>query len=437
MNNTPPTHSSPRPDNIQDVQHNPLEFLTSLSKRGDVVPYATSYGPVYLINHPDHIRQVLHSGNYVRGSLMKMLLGEGLLASEGDYWRRQRRLMQPVFHQQKVAAFDDIITKAAAEMLERWQELSGSGEAVDVATEMTHLTLRIVGKALFSVELQDHLGILAKAVKYLVQDFGRFGGTLFGAPYQIDSTRNRRFAAAMDAIDGIVHRIIQDRRRSNEKIDDLLSMLIEGGEELDDRRVRDEIVTMLFAGHVTTANILTWTWYLLSRYPAVELRLHGELARVLGGRPPVAQDVPELCYTRMILQESLRLYPPVWFIARKTLADDEIDGHRIAANTTVVVSPYLMHRDARYWDDPEQFNPERFSPEASAHRPASAYLPFAAGQHICIGNHVAMLEGQLVLAMVSQRYRLRLVTETAVEPEPALTLGVRGSVPMTIEERFA
>jgi cytochrome P450 len=440
MNNTPETRDDLRADDAHDVQHNPLEFLMSLSKRGDVVPYVTPYGHVHLINHPDHIRHILQSANYVRGSMMKMVLGEGLAASEGFYWRRQRQMMQPAFHQHRVAEFDAVIRKTTADMLQRWQGFSGSGQPIDVSIEMTHLTLKIIGKALFSVDLNKDLGVLAEAVGTIDKDLGAFGNTLFATPHRIDSTRNRRFGAALATVDRVVQRVIRDRRRSNKNIDDLLSVLLshrdkESGKALTDRQLRDEVVTMLLAGHVTLTDMFNWAWYLLSQHHDIEARFHGELARLLGGRLPGAQDLPDLHYTRMILQESLRLYPPAWFIARTALTDDEIGGQRIPASATVVVSPYLMHRHPGYWENPEQFNPDRFSPETSADRHPQAYIPFGGGQHSCIGNRLVMFEGQLVLAMVGQRYRLQLVPETSVEPEPALTLRIKGSLPMTLGER--
>jgi cytochrome P450 len=394
-----------------------------------------------LINEADGARRVLQSGNYVRGSMLKLVLGEGLLASEGVYWRRQRRLMQPAFHQQRVAGLDSIITSFAAKMLGRWQEFSVSGRPVDVAAEMPRLTLKIIAKALFSVELNDQLGALSEAVTQLDEDLGRFASMLFTTPPQMSLARNRRFETALREVDRVVHSMISGRRQSQEKIDDLLSLLLshhaeETDKGLDDRQIRDEAVTMLLAGHVTTANALSFAWYLLSLHPDVEARLHDELGRVLDGRLPTARDIPELRYTRMVLQESLRLYPPVWFISRKALADDDIGGYRIPANAAVVVSPYLMHRHPDYWDDPEQFNPERFALESTGDRPDHAYIPFGAGPHTCIGVHLAMLEGQLILATVAQRYKLGLAQQTVVEPEPALTLKVRDRLPMILQDRL-
>jgi cytochrome P450 len=426
---------------LANIAADPLECLTALSKHGDTVPYQTAYGPIYLINHAAGARRVLQSGNYVRGSMLKMVLGDGLLASEGPYWRRQRRVMQPAFHQRRVAGMDSVITSIAAEMLGRWREFSASGQPVDVAAEMPRLTLRIIAKALFSVDLNDQLDALSGAVTQLDEELGRFASMLFTAPPQMSLARNRRFETALREVDRVVQNIIVGRRGSDEKIDDLLGLLLshrgkEDGKGLADRQIRDEAVTMLLAGHVTTANALSFTWYLLARHPAVEARVHDEVDRVLGRRVPTARDIPELRYTRMVLHESLRLYPPVWFISRKAVADDVVGGCRIPAGAPVVVSPYLLHRHPDYWVDPERFDPERFDPGNAADRSDHAYLPFGGGQHACIGAHFAMLEGQLILATVAQRYRLSLTGETQVEPVPALTLKVRDPLPMNLQERL-
>jgi cytochrome P450 len=429
---------APRSDAPIDAS-DPLRFLTRLAGRGDVVPYDTAYGSVYLINRPELVRHVLQSDNYVRGSMMKMVLGEGLLASEGDYWRRQRQLMQPAFHAQRIAAMGTLMTQAAVETMAGWQKYAGSGRPIDIQTEMVHLTLKIIGKALFNIDFHDELDAVAEAVKTMVADLGRFAGTLFAKTYPVDAERNRRFDAALQTVDDLVHRVIDERRRNSETVGDLFSVLLshrdkQSGKALNDRQVRDEVVTMLLAGHVTTANMLTWAWYLLSEHRAIEAELHRELSRALGGRLPAARDIPALPYTRMVLQETLRLYPPVWFMSRGAVADDEVGGYQIPANATIVISPYLVHRHPAYWTNPEQFNPERFAPEDMADRPSFAYLPFAAGHHVCIGNHLALLEGQLVLATIAQKYKLRLAPGAVVEPEPALTLRVRDRLPMILED---
>jgi cytochrome P450 len=424
----------------QEAVSNPLLFLMRLSQREDVVQYATRYGPVCLVNDPDWIRHVFQSGNYIRGSMLKMVLGEGLLASEGTYWRSQRRVMQPAFQHDRIAQLGTVMTEIAESRFERWECHARSGQTMDMEDEMTDLTLRIIGKALFGIDWSDQLDILREAVKTLVDDAGYFLRTLLALPYQIDASRNRRFADALRAVDQIVYRVISERRRSEERFDDLLSILLshadkESGVGLNDPQLRDEFVTMLLAGHVTTANMLAWTWYLLSQHSAIEQRLHGELESALGGRRPSVQDLPKLPYTRMVLQETLRLYPPVWFVARRAVRPDTIGRYHLSPNATVVVSSYLTHRHPKYWEAPAQFSPERFLPEASAGRHPLAYFPFGSGYHTCIGNHLAMLEGQLVLATVAQHFRFCVVPGSAVQPEPLLTLKVHDGLPVTVEER--
>jgi len=371
--------------------------------------------------------------------MLKMVLGEGLLASEGPYWRSQRRLMQPAFQHERIAPLGTMMTEITQGQFERWESHTRSGRPVNMEKEMTDLTLTIIGKTLFGIDWSDQLDNLREAVTTLVDDAGYFLRTLVALPYQIDPSRNRRFADALRAVDQIVYQAIDERRRSQERFDDLLSILLSHGDKescvgLNDRQLRDEFVTMLLAGHVTTANMLAWTWYLLSQHAVIEQRLHDELESVLGGRLPCVQDLPKLQYTRMVLQETLRLYPPVWFIARRTVRADTIGRYHFSPNATVVVSSYLTHRHPDYWEAPAQFIPERFLPERSTGRHPLAYFPFGGGQHTCIGNHLAMLEGQLVLATIAQRYRFCVVPGKAVEPEPVLTLKVRDGLPMTVEE---
>jgi cytochrome P450 len=394
------------------------------------------------LNRPDYIRQFFQSGNYSRGSTLKLVLGEGLLAAEGPYWRSQRRLMQPAFRHDRIAAFGPMITDLTTGLFERWQMFAPTNEPIDIAGEMTRLTLKIIGKTLFSVEWNDRLEILTEAVGTLVDDVGQLMGTLFATTPKIDPARNRRIGNALRTVDQVVLRVIEKRRRGGENFDDLLALLLshpdgQTADGLDDRQVRDEFVTMLLAGHITTANMLGWTWYLISQYPRVEQRLHDELKNTLGGRLPTVQDLPRLQYTRMVLQESLRLYPPVWFIARKAIRGAKFGHHQISPGATVVVSSYVTHRHPSYWTSPGEFDPERFLPQRVADRQPQIYFPFGEGHHVCIGNHLAMLEGELVLATIAQRYRLRLVPHRSVEPEPSLTLQIRGGLPMTIEERPA
>jgi cytochrome P450 len=435
----PPGPSVPiAPDAFQD----PLHFLLDLTRAyGDMVRYPTAYGPVYLVNHPDYVGYVLQSNNFIKTALLKIIFGESLFTSEGAYWRRQRRIMQPAFHQERIAALDKLITGATLGMLRRWQALADSGQPLNVAAETAGLTLRIIGKALFSIDFSDKENSLHNAITSMLEKLGHSVCALFPLPNHVAPSRNRSLQTALQTVDRSIYRMIKERRCQSEKGTDLLSMLLawesETGEELAESQLRDEVFTMFLAGHETTANMLAWALYLLSEYPEVEDHLNAELSRVLGQRLPAFQDLPNLPYSRMILQETLRLYPPGWFLVRKAVREDNVGGYRIPADTPVIVSPYAMHRHPAYWEKPEQFDPERFAPERSENRPVYAYLPFGGGKHLCIGNHLAMLEGQLVLATIAQRFRLRMEPGQSVEPNPLLTLRPKHGLMMRLSTKLA
>lgn len=422
------------------TQRDPLGFLLDLTTHyGDLVRYETAYGATYLVNDPEHIGHVLNNANYPRGSLLTMVLGDGLLASEGDYWRRQRRMVQPDFHHHRIAGFAQVVTSATLKMLDRWQRHMSEGEPVELASEMARLTLDIIIEALFSGDLQEQAKTLREAVTPLMMDIGSIVCTQFGSPLSISRSRNARFQATLRTVDQIVYSAIRERRQRSGGGFDLLSLLLsvrdEDGEGLDDRQVRDEVVTFVFAGSETSSLMLGWTWYLLASHPDVERRLKAELDAVLCGRAPDFRDLIELKYTRMVIEESLRLYPPVWSIFRQAEAEDMLGGCRVTAKASMVVSPYTMHRHPRYWPDPDRFDPERFAPEVSATRPRNAYLPFGGGRHVCLGNYFAMMEGQLIIATVAQHYRLRLVPGHPVEPHPLVTLRQRHGIMATLDPR--
>jgi len=435
--------SPPGPSGIKSAGDvvDPLRFLLHLTREyGDVVQYPSAYGPVYLINHPDHVGRILQNKNYLRVPLLKLALGMGLITSEGPYWRDQRHLAQPAFHQKCIATFDHLMTGATEAMLRRWEAFADTGQPIEIAAEMTRLTLGIIGKALFSADLTTHADALAIAITTIVEDLGNLARSLFNSPYNITSSRNCRLEEQLQVVDRIVYGIIDSRRQSDDPTSDLLAMLLSGrdrttDESLSDLQLRDEVVTMLVAGHETTANMLSWAWYLISQHPGVEHQLHTELARVLGERSPTVRDLAKLPYSRMVLQESLRLYPPVWFIPRKNLVEDKLGDFTIPANSRIVLSPYTTHRHPTYWANPEQFEPERFASDRSEGRPHYAYFPFGGGHHLCLGNNLAMMEGQLVLVTVAQHYRLRLIPGHPVEPDPLVTLRHRYGLPMTLDSR--
>ncbi len=425
----------------------PLEAIGADWRRyGDVVRYRLGAMQVFLVVHPDGVNQVLQENhrNYVKSvdyQILKRVLGEGLLTSEGPLWLRQRRLMAPMFHRQRIAEFGATMVDSTLKMLDHWSSLASQGSTFDVCNEMMHLTLEIVARVLFKVELAGEMAHeIGRDVTVSNERLGQFDlGTLL--PW-LPTPRNREFRRAIRSLDAIVAGIIADHRSSGRDRGDLLSLLLaardqDTGEAMSDQQVRDEALTLILAGHETTANALAWTWYLLSQNPDVERNLHAELADVLGGRAPAVADLPNLRYTSMVIDESMRLYPPAWSVGRSPVADDEILGFTIPKGSSVMLSQWLTHRHPDFWANPEQFDPDRFSPERSANRPRYAYFPFGGGPRQCIGNVFALTEANLILAAVAQKYRLRLAPGHRVELQPLVTLRPRYGLKMTAEPALA
>lgn len=424
-------------------RRDPLRFLTELARTyGDVAQFFVGPQRVVLFNHPDLIKEVLvtRHDHFVKGRALqraKLLLGEGLLTSEGDFHRRQRRLIQPAFHRQRIAAYADVMADCAVKMTHRWRD----GATVDIAREMMRLTLAVVGKTLFDAEVESDADDVGRALADLMDLF-----ELLMMPYSELIERflipsRRKFERARAKLDSIIYRIIEERRRSGEDRGDLLSMLLlardtdgdQGG--MTDEQVRDEAMTLFLAGHETTANALAWTWYRLAQHPEVERRLHQEVDQVLGERLPRFADLPDLAYTEMVFAEAMRLYPPAWVIGRLVVRPVEIGGYFIPAGSLVLVSQYVMHRDARYFPDPERFDPERWRPENKQARPPYSYFPFGGGPRRCIGEAFAWLEGIIVLATMARSWRMRLVSGQRIEPLPRITLRPKNGLLMRLERR--
>jgi cytochrome P450 len=424
------------------VQRNPLGLLRDgFRDHGDVVRLRFGTTRALFLAYPDHIRHVLHDNdrNYdkhnVDYAMLRRLLGNGLLTSDGAFWNRQRRLIAPMFHRQRVDGFCNLMVNSTLEMLERWDALAQSGEPFDVVAEMTRLTLAIVAKALFSADVSDEAEAIGAALTEVNRQLGEF--SLLDMFWMIPTPRKRRFRAAVQTLDEVVGKIIDARSRAAARNEDLLSMLLEAIDEesnkgMTPQQVRDEVLTLLLAGHETTANALAWTWYLLAQNPEAENKLHDEIASALGGRAPSALDLPQLRYTRMVVEESMRLYPPAWAISRNAIGKDEIGGYPVRPRTNIIICSFVTHRHPSYWEEPERFDPERFSSERSQRRADFAYLPFGGGPRICIGNTFAMTEAQLVVATIAQRYRLRIVPGHPVELHPLITLRPRHEIRMTL-----
>ena len=432
--------------NLPQMLRNPLQFLTNVTEEYGTVVKLGAMGPqkLYLVSDPNHVRYILqeNSHNYIKGKnfqIIKQIIGEGLAVKEGSAWKRERRLMQPSFHRQQVGALVTLMNQTTAQMLQDWGNVE-SGEPLDIFSQMMNLTQTILLKSLLSIDSPEQIAemnqIWNTAYEYLSSQLW----AVFKLPLWIPTPKNRRFLKAMSKLDKIVYGIIQQRRASDNSPGDLLAMLMdaydsESGSGLTDEQLRDEVMTIFTGGFETSAAVLAWTWYLLDRHPEVERKLYSEIEEVLGDGTPTLEDLPQLKYGKMVLSESMRLYPGAWVFTRTNLQADQIGDYHIPANSLIMISPYVTHRLEEHWLNPEKFNPERFTKEKVAARPRYTYYPFGGGQRQCIGEVFAMTEMQLVLAMVAQKYRLNSVPEHPVEAEPMFTLRPRHGIQMTLKPR--
>ena len=425
-----------------EMRRDPLDLLTEARCRhGDFVRFRLGPYRVHLLSHPDYVAHVLQQNprNYLKDGYEHIeIVGNGLLASEGDFWRRQRRIAQPAFHRERLATMAGTMTGATDKMLARWDTRS-TEEPLDVDAEMSRLTLGIVGRTLFSTDVGEEAGGVGEALASVLnlgfQRTGRFAPVPLGLP----TPKNRRYRNAVRHLNGVVDALISTRRSNGGEDGDLLDMLLEARDEdtgkgMGERQLRDEVMTILTAGYETTARALTWTWFLIDANPHVREKLEQELDE-LSGRAPAFADLGKLTYTKMLVQESMRLFPPVWGLSRLVAADDEVGGYRIPKGSRVIISPYVTHRHPDFWEEPDTFDPERFTPERSDGRPRYAYFPFSGGPRQCIGNNFATMEATLILATIAQRYRLTLVPGHAVEPEPSFTLRSRYGMRMIPAKR--
>jgi len=423
---------------------NKLQLFIEMARAGDVSFVRIGPQPLVLLTDPDLIQQVLVTDqkSFTKGRALertKTLLGNGLLTSEGSFHLRQRRLAQPAFHKQRIHSYSVVMGDESAKVRDSWRD----GATMDVHEEMMRLTLTIAGKTLFDANVREEAHVVDEAMALSLKMF-QYTVLPAGAVLEYIPIgwigRLHRARARMDAL---IYQLIEDRRRSGTDRGDLLSMLVaardsEGDHSgMTDEQLRDEIVTLLMAGHETTAVAMSWTWYLLSQNPDAERQLHEEVDGVLGGRTPTFDDMPRLPYTRQVIAEAMRLYPPAWIVERQATHDMEIGGYRIKGGTLVYASQYLMHRDPRYWTNPEQFDPSRWAPDApgAAERPKFAYFPFGAGTRICIGEQFAWMEAVLALATLAQRWTLRHDPTHMVEMEPLVTLRPKHGMRMHVIER--
>jgi cytochrome P450 len=419
-------------------------FLKVARRYGEIAYLAIGPRQGFLISSPADIRHVLQDNarNYHKSPLyakLRMALGDGLLTSEGQFWLRQRRIAQPAFHRQRVAALADVMVEAAQETAARWETFASEGRPVDVADEMMRLTRTVVVRALLGGDLGPHADRVDQAWTVMNEHVAESFWSL-GIMDRFHPAKRRRFEAARAVVRDTVDYVIEQRRRNPSHDTDLLSMLMsardeETGEGMTDEQLRVEVTTFLLAGQETTSLALTWTWHLLSRHPAAQRHLEDEIDTVLNRRAPRYDDLGNLPYTRMVLEESLRLYPPAWGFSRQAIEDDVLSGFGLPAGWLAFMIPYVLHRLPQFWPDPEVFDPERFTAERSAARPKFTYLPFGAGPRQCIGNQFAMVEAQLVVATLAGTFRLHHVPGHPVEPWPLITLRPRYGLPMIIERR--
>jgi len=418
-----------------------LGMMTSAAGRyGDVARLPVGPKQLWFFNHPEHAKHVLadNAGNYHKGIGLvhaRRALGDGLLTSEGALWREQRKVVQPAFQSRRIAAQAGVIAEEAGKLVARLRRHAG-GEPIDVLHEMTGLTLGVLGRTLLDADLSRFETIGADFAA--VQDQAMFElATLGAVPTQVPLPRQLRFRRARRRLAYTVDTLVAERGLAGG--DDVLSRLIvsasaEGNPRVGRDRLRDELVTLLLAGHETTASTLSWTLYLVDRHPEVGRRLRAEAVEVLGDRPPAYEDLHRLRYTSMVLSEAMRLFPPVWILPRKAVGPDEIGGYRVPAGADVLICPFTLHRHPAFWSDPERFDPQRFDPERPAERPRYAYIPFGAGPRFCVGNHLGMLEATLVLATLLRELRLSTAEGHIVVPEPMLSLRMRGGLPMRVHE---
>jgi len=442
-------HSAPGPKNnafglnLFRFRREPLSFLQRLTQQyGDFVTFRMGGQHMFLANHPDYIREVLvaQNSNYVKGRALqraKRLLGQGLLTSEGELHRRQRLLVQPAFHRQRIASYGKVMVEHADRASSRWK----NGDTFDMGHEMTRLTLGIVAKTLFDADVESEADEIGEAMTCIMEMFNLLMYPFAELIEKLPLPQVRRYERMRARLDATIYRIIDERRRSGEDRGDLLSILLLAQDEEDgrggmsDTQVRDEALTLFLAGHETTANTLTWTWYLLSQHPEVEQKLLKELDEILEGRLPAFEDVPRLAYTEMVVAESIRLYPPAWAIGRRSLVDQKIGNYAVPADAIVLLSPYVTHRDARFFPDPSRFDPERWTAEAKDSRSQYSYFPFGGGPRRCIGEGFAWAEAILVLATLASRWRARLVSGQRIEPKALITLRPKHEIRMTVEKR--
>ncbi|MFN8528383.1 MAG: cytochrome P450 [Anaerolineae bacterium] len=427
--------------NMRAFTQDTLGFMLESLRFGDISSF--KFGPftAYMVNHPDLIHQVLveDAAKYQKTQTLKLLLdpilGNGLFTSDGEFWRKQRKAIQPAFHTKRIGAYGDAMVRVANHTADYWQD----GETLDIDQEMTHITMGIVSKTLFDADVSEQATDLSHAVTDVLSVINDKFNQLFPIPYWMPTAGNRRFKEANERLHTIIQQFIDDWRAQGVDKGDLLSMLMmardDEGNPMSDKQIADEAMTLFGAGHETTANALTWVWYALATEPHVWETLADELNTVLGGRAPTLDDLPNLRYTEQVVKEAMRLYPPAWGITRETVEETQLGGYTIPKGSVAILNVYGVHRDPRFFAEPERFDPDRFTPEREKQLPKYAYTPFGGGPRICIGNAFAMMEAKLVLATLAQRWRVELAPGQIVEPQRVFVLRPKHGMKMIVHQR--
>ncbi len=420
---------------LPGVIRNPPEYFVQVARRyGGVV--TLSPRRIFLVTHPDGVKHVVQDNhtNYIKGpwyKVLKPLMGDGLFSSDGDLWKRQRRLVQPAFQKKHHPMMAEVISGATAGMLDRWEANAAGGKAIDARGEVILLTLEILLRSMFSGDLMGYEQELREAVIEYERHMDLVSAVnSVKLPAWFPSVGRRRFQNAVRTLEQFIFRVVEQRRRTQTDNGDLVSLLLwardeETGQSMSDRQIRDELMTMLQAGHDTVSDAISWTWYLMAKHPDVRQKVEREVDSTLGGRPTRFEDLLQLAYTERVIRESMRIYPPAWVFARTPVDDDVICGYHIPAKSLVVISPYVTHRLPGLWENPETFDPDRFLPERSEGRPRFAYYPFSAGPRQCVGASMAILEAQMIISMTAQRYQLSAA--------PGLSPGLKPRISLTAD----
>ena len=431
--------------NLSQIMANPFQALCDWQHNyGDLVSFRLATRQFYLFSHPKLIEQALIKQSDVfvkiynpkKPTGLALVLGQGLVTSQGDIWQRQRRLMQPVFQRRNITTLLPQIVTAGINKLQRWRQL-GEGAQVNLSNEMMQLTLEVITQTMFSTSVLDKIELISPALDTVLRYAAKTTLNPLTIPLFVPTAANQKFKQALETIDDVIYGIIDQRRTTSSVNNDLLDMLLNArddntGEKMTDIQIRDEVITIFSAGHETTSNLLSWTLYLLARHPEVLAKLHQELDDLLHGKIPNAEDLQQLAYTRAILNETMRLRPPAAVIMRKVSKDTEVDGYFLKAGRLAIFSIFNLHHHAGFWQQPAQFDPERFLiPENRRF----AFMPFGIGERVCIGNHFALLESQLLLSMIVQQCNLQLLNSDEVEIEMAITLRPKGGIPVRINWR--